>query len=120
MKARNAAEKQHLHLQTLHNSLNDAYNVLEVEINNKNIEIQQSDMLVSNLREYIANQQTSFFNVERQMVEQNDILKNSLEEKENRLLHLNKLLEEKNTECDKSKSLLIEDERQVNLFYSVF
>lgn len=118
MKARNAAEKQHLHIQTLYNSLNDSYKVAEEEINNKRLELQQSDLLIANLKAHIADLQASLFNVEKQAVEQktqNNILCNNILEKDSLIQELHQLLENKAIECDKNKDLLMKYEHQVRL-----
>lgn len=118
MKARNTAEKQYIHIQTLYSSLNESFKRAEEEINNKRLELQQSDLLIANLKAHIADLQASLFDVEKQVVEQKaqkDILNNSVTEKEKLIQDLNKLLEDKIVECDKNKALLLKCEHQVSL-----
>lgn len=117
MKARNTAEKQYIHIQTLYNSLNESYKKAEEEINSKRLELQQSDLLIANLKAHIADLQASLFDIEKQVVEQKaqkDVLNNNISEKEKLIQDLNKLIEEKIVECDKNKDLLLNCEYQVS------
>lgn len=120
MKARNAVEKQNLHMQSSLNSLNEAYHLAEVEINNQKLEIQKSDLLIANLKSHIADLQKSLFNVEKQAIEetnQNGILNNAIKEKDNLIHELNRLLEEEKVEADNNKNSLVKLEEQVYLLY---
>lgn len=116
MKARNAAEKQHLQLQTLYNLLNETHTTLNYEINCKKSELEQSNLLIANLKSHITDLQESLFNLEKQMMErkiENETLHKTFMEKENSVYELQQLLAEKNVDVDNCKKLLMNLERQV-------
>lgn len=119
MKGRNRAEKQNLHNQGILNSLNESYNIIEVELKNKKCELQQSELLIKNLKSHIVDLEATIYDLEKQAVGQkkeNDILNNKIIEKDKLNFDLNKLVEEKSDEMDSNNCLLIEYERQVRLF----
>lgn len=109
MKARNAAEKQIVQLQT-------SYSAASADISLKKSELERSNLIVENLKAHIGDLQDNLLGLQKQVAELkvvNDVLKESAEEKETKVSNLERLLLDKETEIDNLKNLLSSAECQV-------
>lgn len=119
LKARNAAEKHSAHLQALYTSLMEAYNAMKFEFSNKTSELEQSGLVIANLKLHIGELQETVCGLEKQLVElkvECGILKSNASEKQNSLCELERLLSVKNKEIDDFRDLSTNLEYQVYIF----